>query len=64
MKTHVLDDLENNHDFVKEGPVGFLRETLNTVEDLTIERLAKALRSLQEESTARELEEHYLMGKG
>ena len=59
-----LNDCENSLDLVKEGPEGFLRETLNTVEDLIVERLAKALKSLQEENTAQALEENYLIGKG
>ena len=64
VKEQVLNDFENYPGLVKEGPEGFLRETLSTVEDLTVERLAKALRSVQEESTAQALEEHYLTGKG
>ena len=64
VKEQVLNDFENSPDLVKEGPEGFLRETLSTVEDLTAERLAKAVRYVQEESTAQALEEHYFTGKG
>ena len=64
VKEQVLSDCENSLDLVKEGPEGFLRETLNAVKNLTVEKLAKALRSLQEENTAQALEENYLIGKG
>ena len=61
-----LDDFENNPELVKEGPEGFLRETLNTVENLTVRALASALQSpsLQEEEIALLLEEHFLHRKG
>ena len=66
LKKSSLDDLENNPELVKEGPEGFLRETLNTVEHLTVRALASALRSpsLQEEEIALLLEEHFLVQKG
>ena len=66
LKTFSLDDFESNHELVKEGPEGFLRETLNTVEHLTVRALASALRSpsLQEEEIALLLEEHFLVQKG
>ena len=43
LKKSSLDDFENNPELVKEGPEGFLRETLNTVENLTVRALASAL---------------------
>ena len=60
------EDLENNPELVKEGPEGFLRETLNAVETLTVRRLVDVLRSpsLQEEETAHALEEHYFIKRG
>ena len=60
------DDFESNPELVKEGPEGFLRETLNAVENLTVKTLASALRSssVQEEEIAHSLEEHFLAGKG
>ena len=66
LKKSSLNDFENNPELVKEGPEGFLRETLNTVEHLTVRALASALRSpsLQEEEIAYLLEEHFLRGKG
>ena len=66
LKKPSLDDFENNPELVKEGPEGFLRETLNTVEHLTVRALASALQSpsLQEEEIALLLEEHFLRGKG
>ena len=66
LKKYSLDDFENNPELVKEGPEGFLRETLNTVEHLTVRALASALRSLslQEEERALLLQEHFLVQKG
>ena len=66
VKQQVLDDLENDPQLVKEGPEGFLRETLNAVETLTVTRLVDVLRSpsVQEEETARTLEEHYYNERG
>ena len=66
VKQKVLDDLENNPELVKEGPEGFLRETLNVVETLTVRRLVDVLRSpsVQEEETACVLEEHYFNNRG
>lgn len=66
VKQQVLDDFENNPELVKEGPEGFLRETLNAVEALTIRRLVDVLRSpsVKEEETACALEEHYFSEKG
>ena len=64
VKQQVLDDLENNPELVKEGPEGFLRETLNPVETLTVRRLVDVLRSVQEEETACVLEEHYFNERG
>ena len=66
VKKSSLDDFENNPELVKEGPEGFLRETLNAVENLTVKTLASALRSssVQEEEIAHSLEEHFLAGRG
>ena len=64
VKNTSLDDLENNAELINKGPEGLLRETLSTVEDLTVKRLAEALRSVQEKETAQALEEHYLTEKG
>ena len=64
VKQKVLDDLENNPELVKEGPEGFLRETLNAVETLTVRTLVDVLRSVQEEETACVLEEHYFNERG
>ena len=64
VKQQVLDDLENNPELVKEGPEGFLRETLNEVETLTVRRLVDVLRSIQEEETACVLEGHYFNERG
>ena len=65
VKQKVLDDLENNPELVKEGrPEGFLRETLNAVETLTVRRLGDVLRSVHEEETACVLEEHYFNERG
>ena len=68
LKKSSLDDFENNPELVKEGPEGFLRETLNTVEHLTVRALASALRSpsLQEEEIALLLEKQRrpLLGRG
>ena len=64
VKQQVLDDLENNPGLVKEGPEGFLRETLNAVETLTVRRLVDVLRSVQEEETACVLEEHHFSERG
>ena len=64
VKQQVLDDLENNPELVKEGPDGFLRETLNAVETLTVRRLVDVLRSVQEKETACVLEEHYFNERG
>ena len=66
VKQKVLDDLENNPELVKEGPEGFLRETLNVVDTLTVRRLVDVLRSssVQEEETACVLEEHYFNERG
>ena len=64
VKQQVLDDLENNLQLVKEGPEGFLRETLNAVETLTVRRLVDVLRSAHEEETACVLEEHYFNERG
>ena len=64
VKQQVLDDLENNPELVKEGLEGFLRETLNVVEILTVRRLVDVLRSVQEEDTACVLEEHYFNERG
>ena len=66
VKQQALDDLENNSELVKEGLEGFLRETLNAVETLTVRRLADVLRSpsVQEEGTACVLEEQYFNERG
>ena len=66
LNKYSLDDFENNPELVKEGPEGFLRETLNTVEHLTVRAVASALRSpsLQEEERALLLEEHFLLRRG
>ena len=66
VKQQVLDDLENDPQLVKEGPEGFLRETLNAVETLTVTRLVDVLRSpsVQEEEKALILEEHYFNERG
>ena len=66
VKQQVLDDLENDPWLVKEGPEGFLRETLNAVETLTVTRLVDVLRSpsVQEEEKACILEEHYFNERG
>ena len=66
LKKSSLDDFENNPELVREGPEGFLKETLNTVENLTVRALASALRSpsLQEEDISLLLEEHFLVQKG
>ena len=66
VKKTSLDDFENNPELVKEGLEGFLRETLNAVENLTVKALASALRSppLQEEEIALQLEKYIPGGKG
>ena len=64
MKQQALDDIENNPDYAREGPDGFLRGVLNLMESPTIKTLLSALRSpnINEEDIAKSIEE--LTNKG
>ena len=64
VKQQSLDDIENNPDLVREGPDGFLKETLNLMEKPTMKTLLTALRSpiINEGDIAQSIEEHLNRG--
>ena len=52
LKQQALDDIENNPNFVREGPAGFLRETLNLMKWPTVKTLLSALKTMKEDDIA------------
>lgn len=63
VKQQALDDIENNTDLVREGSYGFLRGTLNLMEQPTIKTLSSALRTMKEDDIAQSIEEFTAKGQ-